>query len=54
MLEQRARLYRQAIVNSNDHIASSALAAGIQLFEKSPEVVQKFFKPNFQHPNFSK
>ena len=34
MLEQRSRLFRQAIVNKNEHISSSALCAGIRLYDK--------------------
>jgi len=42
MLEQRARLFRQAIVNKNDHIASSALCAGIRMFSANREVVKRW------------
>ena len=43
MLEQRARLFRQCIVNQNAHIASSALCAGINLFnEGNAEVIRRW------------
>lgn len=42
MLEQRARLFRQAIVNKNDHIASSALCAGIRMFNDNRDVVKRW------------
>ncbi len=42
MLEQRARLFRQAMVNKNDHIACSALIAGIRMYLESPDVVKRW------------
>jgi len=42
MLEQRARLFRQAIVNKNEHIASSALCAGIRMFQSNQDVVKRW------------
>lgn len=42
MLEQRARLFRQAIVNPNEHIASAALTAGIRMFPSNPEVIRRW------------
>ena len=42
MLEQRARLFRQAIVNPNEHISSSALTAGIRMFDSNPEVIRRW------------
>ncbi|ETO14662.1 hypothetical protein RFI_22709 [Reticulomyxa filosa] len=42
MLEQRARIFRTAIVNTNEHIASSALTAGIRLFPSNPDVIRRW------------
>lgn len=42
MLEQRARLFRQAIVNKNDHIASAALCAGIRMYSQNKDVVKRW------------
>lgn len=42
MLEQRARLFRQAIVNKNSHIASSALCAGIRMYPQNRDVVKRW------------
>eukprot|EP01083_Nonionella_stella_P311834 1113225_1 len=42
MLEQRARLFRQAIVSKSDHISSSALCAGIRMYSKNQDVVKRW------------
>jgi len=42
MLEQRARLFRQAIVNKDAHIASSALCAGIRMYPANRDVVKRW------------
>lgn len=42
MLAQSERLYRQAIVDKNELVASSALVSGIQFYKMSPDVVRRW------------
>jgi len=42
MVEQRERYLRQAIVSKDCLVQSSALTAGIRLYEKSPDVIRRW------------
>jgi len=42
MVEQRERYLRQAIVSKDSLVQSSALTAGIRLYEKSPDVIRRW------------